>query len=111
MRDNVPLLASYHMQALQFALIGQRVVVGHLSEKYLLHIVLWGSRGGAASAVVLVVLLLVVFDYLWQPETLAKEVDERLAEVLLRPVAVQEMSFIGINLQINNALTHESYSG
>lgn len=59
---------------------------------------LWGSLGGTASAVVLVLLLLVILNYLWQPETLAKEVDERLAEVLLRPVTVQEVSLIRIYL-------------
>lgn len=57
-----------------------------------------GSRGGTPSTVVLVLLLLVVLHHLWQPETVAKEVDQRLAEVLLRPVAVQEVSLIRVDL-------------
>lgn len=48
MRANIALLASYHMQALQFARIGQRVVAGHLGEKYRLHIVLWCWAAGLA---------------------------------------------------------------
>lgn len=94
------------MQALHFALIGQQVVWVIWVRKHLLHIVLWcsaigGCPAGTGSAVVLVLLLLVVLHYLRQPETLLKEVDEGLAQVLLCPVAVQEVSLVGVNLWTN----------
>lgn len=46
--NNIPPTPHYHMQALQFAPMGQRVVVGHSGEKYLLHIVLWCLAVGLA---------------------------------------------------------------
>lgn len=59
------------------------------------------AHRGAGLTVVLVFLLLVVRRYLDHPETLSKEVDQRLAEVLLCAIAVQEVPFIWIDLEIH----------
>lgn len=53
---------------------------------------------GAGSAVIFI-LFAVVLPFLWFSETLFKEVDEGLAQMLLSAVTMQEVSFIRVDLQ------------
>ena len=71
----------------------------------LLHIVLSVVAGQSdvatvsAGLTIIFILYLPLLDWqLGQSETLLKKVDQRLAEVLLRPVAVQEVSLIWVDL-------------
>lgn len=57
-----------------------------------------GLLRGAGLTVVLVLFLLVVRQYLRHPETLLEEVDQGLAQVLLRPITVEEVSLIRVDL-------------
>lgn len=55
-------------------------------------------RGGAGLTVVLVLVLLVARQCLRHPEAHLEEVDQGLAQVLLGPVAVQEVSLVWVYL-------------
>lgn len=67
--------------------IGQQKMGGS-SSKDMLHIVLLSWQWLLARALAVLLLLLVLCRVIWNPETLLKEVDQRLAQVLLRPLAV-----------------------
>lgn len=56
------------------------------------------AEGGITGGLAVLLLLLVFCLYLWLPKTLPKEVHQRLAQVLLRPLAVQEVALIRIDL-------------
>lgn len=63
----------------------------------------WLLRG-AGLTVVLILFLLFGLQYLRHPETLLEEVDQGLAQVLLRPITVKEMALVWVDLWINTEM-------